>query len=69
MADHDDAQDYTANGPTDIGFRTGGDGTGIVNGVVAAGTQIGVHGIGVGESGHSAETVGVVGESKIGIGG
>ena len=34
MADHDDAQDYTANGPTDIGFRT--DGTGIEKGVVAS---------------------------------
>jgi hypothetical protein len=25
MADHDDAHDYTANGPTDLGFRAAGD--------------------------------------------
>lgn len=46
MADHENAQDYTANGPTNVGFRTGGDGTGIRNGVVAAGTEIGARGIG-----------------------
>ncbi len=68
MADHEDAQDYTANGPTDIGFRTGGNGTGIANGVVASGTNIGVHGIGEGVSNSNAETWGVFGESKLGIG-
>lgn len=57
MSDHDDAQDYTANGPTDIGFRTGGDGTGIKNGVVATGIEIGVHGKG---------GTGVVGETDSG---
>jgi hypothetical protein len=67
MADHDDAQDYTANGPTDIGFRTGGDGTGIANGVVATGTQIGVRGICVG-GGQGSDFCGVVGESTEGIG-
>jgi hypothetical protein len=68
MADHHDAQDYTANGPTSIGFRTGGDNTGIANGVVATGTEIGVHGIGAGVDGSSAPTFGVVGESSSGIG-
>lgn len=63
MSDHEDAQDYTANGPTDVGFRTGGDGTGIENGVVATGTKIGVHGIGAGVDGSNAETIGVFGES------
>lgn len=67
MADHDDAQDYTANGPTDIGFRTGGDGTGIANGVVATGTQIGVRGICAG-GGQGSDFCGVVGESTVGIG-
>lgn len=65
MSDHQDAQDYTANGPTNAGFRTNG--ANIVNGVVASGTQYGVHGIGVGGSGAS-ETVGVVGESESGSG-
>jgi len=62
MADHHEAQDYKANGPTGIGFRTGGDGTGIANGVVAAGTEIGVHGIGLGIEGSNASSAGVVGE-------
>lgn len=68
MSDHEDAQDYTANGPTDVGFRTGGDGTGITNGVVAMGTQFGVHGTGVGAPGTSEETIGVFGDSTLGIG-
>jgi hypothetical protein len=68
MSDHNDAQDYTANGPTDVGFRTGGDGTGITNGVVAAGTAIGVHGTGVGVAGNGAVTIGVFGDSTFGIG-
>jgi len=65
MADHDDAQDYTANGPTDIGFRTHG--TNIENGVVAFGNQIGVHGISVGGDKGSFFT-GVLGESRVGTG-
>jgi hypothetical protein len=64
----DDAQDYTANGPTDIGFRTGGDGTAIDNGVVVSGKIFGVHGIGLGQPGSSFQTCGVVGESTDGIG-
>jgi len=67
MSDHDDAQDYTANGPTDIGFRTGGDGTGIANGVVAHGTQIGVHGISSAD-GQGSDFFGVFGESFGGVG-
>ena len=66
MSDHEDAQDYTANGPTDVGFRTGGDGTGIAKGVVAQGTVVGVHGIGSGPA--DAIAVGVLGESKNGVG-
>ena len=65
MADHDDAQDYTANGPTDIGFRT--DGTGIEKGVVAFGHQIGVQGSSVGGDTGSF-FCGVFGESHVGIG-
>lgn len=61
MADHDDAQDYTANGPTDVAFRTGGDGTGIRQGVVAIGTQIGVSGTSLGLAG-SNFNVGVAGK-------
>ena len=68
MSDHHDAQDYTANGPTAVGFQTGGDGTGIANGVVAGGTESGVHGIGLGDPGSSAMTYGVLGESKTGYG-
>ena len=67
MTDHHDAQDYTANGPTNVGFKTGGDGTGIANGVVAEGNVFGVHGIGLGTEGSSAETVGVFGEFRLGI--
>jgi hypothetical protein len=63
-----DAQDYTANGPTNIGFRTGGDNTGIKNGVVAAGINIGVHGIGVGEPETTLLATGVFGESARGYG-
>lgn len=68
MSDHHDAQDYTANGPTSVGFKTGGDGTGIVNGVVAEGTEYGVCGRGLGTYGSSAETAGVFGESITGYG-
>ena len=68
MSDHDDAQDYTANGPTDVGFRTGGDGTGIAKGVLAQGTVVGVHGIGSGPANSIAEVSGVLGESKTGTG-
>jgi hypothetical protein len=68
MSDHEDAQDYTANGPTDVGFRTGGDGTGITNGVVATGTEIGVHGTGVGTGTSSVEVIGVLGDSTAGVG-
>jgi hypothetical protein len=68
--DAHDAQDYTANGPTDAGFRTGGDR--IKNGVIATGTEIGVHGIGAGTVDGTVEsskpTTGVVGESKRGNG-
>jgi hypothetical protein len=59
-----DAQDYTANGPTTIGFRTGGDGRGIENGVVAIGNQIGVRGICVGGA-QGADFCGVVGEGGV----
>ncbi len=68
MSDHNNAQDYTANGPTDVGFRTGGDGTGITNGVAATGNAIGVHGTGLGFDGMSAEVIGVLGDSKVGVG-
>ena len=68
MPDHHDAQDYTANGPTAVGFKTGGDGTGIANGVVAEGTEYGVHGKGLGTEGASTETTGVFGESIPGYG-
>lgn len=68
MADHHDAQDYTANGPTEIGFRTGGDGTGITKGVVATGTEVGVFGRGVGvENTGPAVSIGVVGEGTRGV--
>jgi hypothetical protein len=65
MADHEDATDYTANGPTEIGFRT--DGTRIENGVVAFGKQIGVQGISVGGDTGSF-FCGVFGDSHDGIG-
>ncbi|HXC96361.1 MAG TPA: hypothetical protein VNU92_11720 [Edaphobacter sp.] len=68
MSDHNDAQDYTANGPTDVGFRTGGDGTGITKGVAATGNEIGVHGTGLGVEGTSTEVIGVFGDSIVGIG-
>jgi hypothetical protein len=68
MSDHNDAQDYTANGPTDVGFRTGGDGTGITKGVAVTGNEIGVHGTGLGFGGMSAEVIGVLGDSKVGVG-
>jgi hypothetical protein len=68
MADHEDAQDYTANGPSNIGFRTGGDGNGIANGVVAVGTQIGVRGICAKRGDQGSFFCGVFGESKEGIG-
>jgi hypothetical protein len=64
MANDHDATSYTANGPTDIGFRTHG--TRITKGVEAFGTAIGVHGIGTGIEGSTAESIGVLGE---GIGG
>lgn len=64
MADDDDATSYTANGPTDIGFRTHG--TRITNGVVAFGTAIGVHGIGAQIAGTTAESIGVLGQSNSG---
>ena len=68
MADHHDAQDYTANGPTGVGFRTGGDGTGIKNGVVASGTEIGVHGIARPAPGDSfGRPMGVLGEGSPGV--
>lgn len=62
MSDPHDAQDYTANGPTDIGFRTGGNNTGITNGVVAYGTEFGVRGIGVGTERSDKRAYGVFGE-------
>jgi hypothetical protein len=62
MADHEEAQDYKANGPTDVGFRTGGDGTGITKGVVATGTEIGVSGTALRIEGQgNGVSVGVVG--------
>jgi hypothetical protein len=64
MADHHDAQDYTANGPTGIGFRTGGENTGIANGVVATGTEIGAHGIGAGIGGRISLVPGLL-ESQV----
>jgi hypothetical protein len=49
--DHHNAQDYLVNGPTNAGFKTGGNGTGIANGVVAEGNVFGVYGIGLGTVG------------------
>ena len=65
----DEAQDYTATGPTDIGFRTGGDGTGIDNGVVAQGKITGVTGIGLAAPGTSPadQPIGVVGKGQTGV--
>src|SRR5262245_14941397 len=68
MADHHDAQDYKANGPTDIAFRTGGDDTGIARGVVAHGTVVGVTGIGTGTPGAFVDVLGVYGEGRGGVG-
>ena len=62
---NDKEHDYTATGPTDIGFRT--DGTRIENGVVAFGNQIGVKGISVGGE-KGPFFCGVFGESHDGIG-
>lgn len=69
MADHNEAQDYKANGPTDAGFRTGGDNTNIRVGVDAAGFEIGVHGTGkaAGIEHESILTVGVKGEGDTGV--
>ena len=69
MADHHEAQDYKANGPTGIAFRTGGDGTNIKNGVVAQGTKIGVTGIGLAAPGTFSidQPIGVVGKGHIGV--
>jgi len=64
MADHDEAQDYKANGPTDVGFRTGGDGTGITNGVVATGIEIGVSGTSLGTPNSNKLSVGVIGKGE-----
>ncbi len=64
MSDPHDAQDYTANGPTDAGFRTGGDNTKIINGAVLAGTECGVRGIGLETKGSSKPAIGVFGEGK-----
>lgn len=63
-----DATDFTANGPTTVGFRTGGDGTGIDNGVVVSGKICGVHGTGTGTVNSSDEVCGVLGESSVGFG-
>jgi hypothetical protein len=68
MSNPHNATDYTANGPTNIGFRTGGDNTGIENGVVATGTKIGVKGIGAKLPDSSAQATGVEGESPEGYG-
>ena len=53
MSDHHDAQDYRANGPAQIGFRTratrivvGGDFKGTISGVHGTGTETGVIGNG-----------------------
>jgi hypothetical protein len=61
MSDSEDAKDYTANGPTDAGFRTGGDGTGIKNGVFVAGKEIGVSGTSLG-TGDGSFFAGLAGE-------
>jgi hypothetical protein len=55
MSDHHDAQDYKANGPTNIGFRTGGDGTGIDTGADLRGVNTGVRARG-GDRGVEAES-------------
>lgn len=60
MTDHHDAQDYTANGPTDVGFRTVG--PNFTKGVEVFGTAVGVHGIGTGTEDSSAVSTGIVGE-------
>jgi hypothetical protein len=54
MSDHDDAQDYTANGPSAFGFRTGG--ANISVGAELTGNDTGVHGVG--------EKIGVLGEGQ-----
>ncbi|HEY9106994.1 MAG TPA: hypothetical protein VIN58_09975 [Roseateles sp.] len=67
MSDHHDAQDYTANGPSNVGFRTGG--ANIEVGVQATGHETGVHGVGVGHDGLTDFAVaGVRGESNAGYG-
>lgn len=68
MADHHDAQDYTANGPTDVAFRTGGNDTGITKGVVVRGLEIGVDGTGLGIEGNSYWPNGVRGTAPSGTG-
>lgn len=68
MADHHDAQDYTANGPTDVAFRTGGNDTGITKGVVVRGLEIGVDGTGLGIEGSSRRPYGIRGTATPGTG-
>lgn len=70
-ADHKTS--YTADGPTDVGFRTGGDETEIANGVFATGIVIGVQGKSVGRPDPDtnrplSDFIGVVGESNVGSG-
>jgi hypothetical protein len=62
-----DATDFTANGPTAVAFRTGGDGTGIDNGVIAQGKIVGVTGIGLADPGTVPQPIGVVGKGQIGV--
>jgi len=63
MSDHEDAQDYTANGPSNFGFRTGG--ANIQVGVDAAGIDIGVRGVSAGQPDTTRPSdAGVVGESS-----
>src|SRR5262249_44809589 len=75
MSDHEDAQDYTANGPGFFGFKTGGVNvaTGDANVDVGAdlmGIQFGVRGVATDLSGGGGPLfiAGVPGESKVGWG-
>jgi hypothetical protein len=62
------SRNFTADGPTTVGFATGGDGTAIDNGVVVSGKQCGVSGKGLGGTNTIGDICGVLGESSVGFG-
>lgn len=67
MADPHDAQNYTANGPSSFGFRTGG--ANIEVGAELTGLSVGVHGAAAGhDDGSGGIIAGVFGESVAGYG-